>query len=222
VVSIFGRVEVRYDCVWTRACTVFDSANAYGPHAAKLPKRLADARRGGYLGTLWVGDERHYYDVPFEAVNVTPDDSRLRPSGEREPMQFYQTPLGASFFGSNSFGLDGVANTSDDLALLYFEQMLRPHCDRWGMRARPNGSQNGLGRADSLILDPACDYDTTGAAADKPNPFRRGDRNPVTGLNGALALPYRPAPRLDFDSGAPLAAGARGAYYPNPRLQQLL
>ena len=44
-----GRVEVRYDGVWTRSCTMFDSANAYGHRAEKLPNRLIDARRPGRL-----------------------------------------------------------------------------------------------------------------------------------------------------------------------------
>ena len=55
-VNVFGRIEVRYDCVWTRACSIFDSANAYGPHIGRLPKRLSDARRSGWAGTQWNGD----------------------------------------------------------------------------------------------------------------------------------------------------------------------
>jgi hypothetical protein len=100
--------------------------------------------------------------------------------------------------------------------------MLRPHCDQWSVRARPNGSSNGRGGADILLLDPNCDYDVIGAAADKPNPFRPGDVSPLTGNPGSLALPFRPAPELASDSGASLRQGARGVYYPNPRLQQLL
>src|SRR5262245_33053826 len=49
-VDVFARVEVRYDCVWTRACSLFDSANAYGPHIGRLPKRLSDGRRSGWSG----------------------------------------------------------------------------------------------------------------------------------------------------------------------------
>jgi hypothetical protein len=221
-VNVFSRVEVRYDCVWTRACAIFPSANAYGEHIGKLPKRLSDARRSGYQGTLFAGDRRHYYDVPFTDVNTTPDRARLRPSGEREPLAFYQTPIGSPFFGSSSYGLDGIPQTADDPPFLFFERMLRPHCDAWSLRQRPKGDENGAGAADVLLLDPACNYDTIGAAADKPNPFRAGDVNPVTGQPGSLALPYRPAPRLDFDSNAPLRAGARGIYYPNRRLQELL
>jgi hypothetical protein len=228
-INVFGRIEVRYDCVWTRACSFFDSANAYGPHIGRLPKRLSDARRSGFAGTHWNGDTRHYYEVPFEDVNSTPNRARLRPSGSRVPIAFYQTPIGAPFFSSDSYGLDRIPalderfqlQSSDDPTLLYFEQMLRPHCDAWSVRARPMGSQDGRGNADILLLDPACNYDTIGANADKPSPFRTGDVHPVTGARGSGALPYRPAPDYDFDSGAPLDR-ARGAYYPNYRLQQLL
>ena len=221
-VNVFSRVEVRYDCVWTRGCAIFPSVDAYGDRIRKLPKRLSDARRSGYQGTNYMGDIRHYYDVPFTDVNQTPDRARLRPSGERMPLEFFQTTIGAPFFGSSSYGLDGIPQTEDDPPFFYFEQMLRPHCDQWSLRQRPEGDENGAGAADILILDPACNYDTIGAAADKPNPFRAADFNPLIGGGGALALPYRPAPRLDWESRAPLAAGARGIYYPNFRLQQLL
>jgi hypothetical protein len=220
-VNVFGRIEVRYDCVWTRACSMFDSANTYGPHIGRLPKRLSDARRSGYSGNLWTGDTRHYYDVPFTDVNTTPNVERLRPSGSRIPQEFFQTPVGSPFFGSGSYGLDGVPQTADDPPFLFFEQMLRPHCDEWSTRGRNLGSENGRGGLDVLLLDPACNYDNVGAAADKPNPFRAGDVSPLTGQPGALPLPYRPAPRFDHTSGAPLEH-ARGVYYPNYRLQQLL
>jgi hypothetical protein len=228
-IDVFGRVEVRYDCVWTGGCSFFDSANTYGYNAQRLPKRLSDARRSGWSGTQYIGDERHYYDIPFTEISDTPNKERLRPSGSRKPMTFWQSPAGVAFFGSGSYGLDLIGAfddefgpSSDDPTLLYFEKMLRPHCDQWSARARPNGSQNGAGGLDILLLDTNCNYDVIGAAADKPNPFRAGDVNPVTGTAGALALPFRPATELDFDSGAPLRAGARGVYYPNPRLQQLL
>ena len=220
-INVFGRLEVRYDCVWTRGCTMFNSANTYSDHIGKLPKRLSDARRSGYAGTNWTGDTRHYYDVPFTDVNGTPNRERLRPSGEQTAQEFFQTPIGAPFFGSGSYGLDGVPQTADDPPFLFFDQMFRSHCDEWSTRARPNGSQNGRGNLDVLLLDPACNYETIAAAADKPNPFRAGDFSPLTGQGGALPLPYRPAPHFDNTSGAPNEF-ARGVYYPNYRLQQLL
>ena len=89
VISIFGRIEVRYDCVWTGACTMFDSADAYAFSShGKLPKRLIDARRTGYQGTNYIDDRRHYYDIPFEEISSAPDDRRLRPDGVFSSLRF--------------------------------------------------------------------------------------------------------------------------------------
>jgi len=221
VISIFGRVEVRYDCVWTGACTMFDSADAYAfSSKGKLPKRLIDARRTGYQGTSYIGDERHFYDIPFTEVSSAPDDRRLRPDGSRKPMEFWQTPLGRGFFGSLSYGPDGEPLTEDDLGFFYFGDLVEGHCRRWGARARP-GSQDGRSTGSTLLLDPNCDYDSIGANRATPNPFNPNDFNPLIGVKGSAALPYRPAPEFNANSGAPLQY-ARGVYYPNYRLQQLL
>jgi hypothetical protein len=221
VVTLFGRIEVRYDCVWTGGCSVFDSADAYAfSRHGKLPKRLMDARRTGYQGTAAVGDRRHYYGVPFEHVTTAPDERLQDPRGGRAPMEFWQTPLGSAFFGRLSWGADALPQTEDDLAFFYFDDLVTGHCRRWGARARP-GSENGRGVGSTLLLDPACDYDSIGALRDKPNPYNPGDFNPLIGIPGSGALPYRPATELNADTGAPLAH-ARGIYYPNQRLQQLL
>ena len=221
VISLFARVEVRYDCVWTGACTLFDSANAYRfSRFGKLPGRLMDGRRTGYRGTNFIDDTRHYYDVPFEKISDTPDKTRLLPDGQREPMAFWQTPLGKGFFSSLSYGADGLPRTADDLGFFYFGELTRGHCQRWGARARP-GTADGRGAGETLALDPGCAYESIGANAGKPNPFNPSDFNPLIGTNGSAALPYRPAPEFNADSGAPLQY-PRGVYYPNYRLQQLL
>jgi hypothetical protein len=221
VISVFGRIEVRYDCVWTGACTMFDSADAYAfSRHGRLPKRLMDARRTGYQGTSYIGDRRHFYDVPFEFVNAGFDQRLMVPRGDREPMQFWQTPLGNGFFGALSYGADGEPQTADDLGFFYFSELVSGHCQRWGARSRP-GSENGRSEGSTLLLDPNCEYDSIGANRAKPNPFNPGDFNPLIGVNGSAALPYRPAPEFNADSGAPLHH-ARGVYYPNYRLQQLL
>ena len=74
------------------------------------------------------------------------------------------------------------------------------------------------GGQDILLLDPNCNYDTIGAAADKPNPFRAGDVNPVTGTAGALALPFRPATdaRLRLRRVAPRGRARRVLPEPAP------
>jgi hypothetical protein len=72
MVSAYARVEARYDCVWTHACSMFDSANAFGSRSrfGRLPQRLLDGRRSGYTATALnkksgFADKRHYNDVPW-------------------------------------------------------------------------------------------------------------------------------------------------------------
>ncbi len=52
------RLEVRYDCVWCRACGLFRSADACGHRAEHLPERLQNGRRSGCTGTRFTGDRR--------------------------------------------------------------------------------------------------------------------------------------------------------------------
>jgi hypothetical protein len=221
VISLFSRIEVRYDCVWTGGCSMFDSANTYAfSRFGKLPRRLMDSRRTGYQGTNYVGDRRSYYDQPFELVSSGADERRFRPDGSRNPMEFWQTPIGTGFFGALSYGADGLPQTADDLGFFYFEDLVSGHCRRWGARSR-RGPINGTSSGETLMLDPDCEFESIGANRDKPNPFRSSDFNPLINANGSAALPYRPAPEFNADSGAPLQY-ARGVYYPNYRLQQLL
>ena len=58
LVSAFGRIEVRYDCVWTRGCSIFNSADTYGNRARRLPGRLHRGRRTGYTQQAFTGDMR--------------------------------------------------------------------------------------------------------------------------------------------------------------------
>ena len=150
-------------------------------------------------------------------------------------MRAYQTPFLDGFFGGSSYGFDGIpyhmgdetggdegrrVTSRDDPPWTFFHTLLHDDCDRWGARKRA-GTQNGRGDGDTLLLSPNCDYEHNGAAADIANPFRSGDFNPIINSNGSAALPYRPAPIYAADSGAN-EAFARGNWYPNQRLQQLL
>ena len=60
VISAFGRVEVRYDCVWTRGCGIFSSADTYGDRSKRLPERLLRGRSSGYTLAHFNGDQRRY------------------------------------------------------------------------------------------------------------------------------------------------------------------
>src|SRR4030095_1775595 len=60
LLSFFGRVEARYDCVWTRACGMFPSVNAWGDRVEHVPLRMVDAESSGFRGALFVGDQHKY------------------------------------------------------------------------------------------------------------------------------------------------------------------
>ena len=232
LITLFARVEVRYDCVWTQACTLFHSADAYRiGHKRRLPKRLVDGRRTGYQTNNFVGDRRRYYDVPLEAVTTQSDDDRLRPDGSRNAMEFWQTPLGAPFFSALSYGVDGIPGTADDLGPFYFDNFVTPefgaqgpigrnHCNQWGVRSRP-GRIDGRSAGEPLPLNPACKFETIGALRHKPNPFDDEAFNPQIASTGAGELPFRPIPEVPAGNRAPKHL-AQGLWYPNYRLQQLM
>jgi hypothetical protein len=232
LITVFARLEVRYDCVWTQACTIFHAADAYRiGHKRRLPKRLVDGTRTGFSTNNYIGDRRHYYDVPLDQITATAGPDRLRPEGSRNAMEFWQTPLGSPFFSSLSYGLDGIAGTPDDLGPFYFDRFVtfdlgedgnigRNHCNQWGVRNRP-GRADGRSAGDPLPLNPACKFETIGALRDKPNPFSAEEFNPQIGSFGAGELPYRPVPDVAYTAKAPKHL-PQGLSYPNFRLQQLM
>jgi hypothetical protein len=67
VLSGFARLEVRYDCVWTRACGIFPSANAFGDRVAHLPGFKTSGRRTGMSGTAFIGNQTLYASDPSQA-----------------------------------------------------------------------------------------------------------------------------------------------------------
>jgi hypothetical protein len=48
--SFFSRIEVSYDCVWTHACGLFPSANAYGDRTGLVPSYYMTGHRNGFVG----------------------------------------------------------------------------------------------------------------------------------------------------------------------------
>jgi hypothetical protein len=81
LVSAYARVEARYDCVWTHACSMFDSANAFGSRSryGRLPERLVDGKRSGYTATALNSrsgspDTRPFYGVPWFATGCKRND----------------------------------------------------------------------------------------------------------------------------------------------------
>ena len=54
VLSGFVRLEVRYDCVWKRACGIFPSADAFGDRVSHLPGYKTNGHRTGFSGNLFI------------------------------------------------------------------------------------------------------------------------------------------------------------------------
>ncbi|MFP8879091.1 MAG: hypothetical protein VCE43_06335, partial [Myxococcota bacterium] len=55
LLSAYVRLEGRFDCVYSRGCGMFSSANSYGDRARRLPDRLSDGVVKDYGGVVEVG-----------------------------------------------------------------------------------------------------------------------------------------------------------------------
>jgi len=215
LISAFGRVEVRYDCVWTRGCGIFGTADTYGDRARRLPERLLEGRRSGYTLQHYNGDQRRYR----EFTNPSQLSYNLRdiPTPDRKPLTFAYIP-GVSAL-SASKGADGMLGTADDPFPYYTAYMDPKKClfgvhKTWGSDDL-NGQQN-------LPHTPGCEIIPNAPMADKANPLRAGDLNPLTGTGGSGALPLRPAPLLDFGPRKGRGEVAQGVWLPNYKVAEML
>jgi hypothetical protein len=247
VVSVFSRVEARYDCVWTHACTLFDSAATYGHRARKLPKRLIDGERTGFNGTMATGNTNHFY-TPIVGLGSLPPREL-----SRKPLRVFQNPAYTQQFGIP--GLDQLLGSPDDPARFVMSRF-----DDCTYGAQATGAPtNGKGVRTLLLGIDGCDVEALGSLRGVPNPFRglgspnppgttartldgrvvqvpEGDFNPVlfdpssdpndpadvAEALGTNSLPYRPAPvYASADPNAPKAE-AQGLFYPNEGLADLM
>jgi hypothetical protein len=231
LVSAYARMEARYDCVWSRACHVFPSANTYGDRTRHLPKRLSDSRRTGYDDNQFTGHVRKLHDIPIDRLayrfGVPPEGPVT--FDPRNTMKIWNAPSIDTLFGVA--GSDQVLGTSDDPAPFILSRFL----DYEFASRKVRGTVHGVG---TQVLGPWLPknfVDPTGPLADKPNPFSALDPNPVVlgpGPDmmpgtaddpvGANALPYRPAPLVAAGVTPVDQQFARGIYYPNSGLARLI
>ncbi|MCP5057269.1 MAG: hypothetical protein GY937_11160 [bacterium] len=120
-ISVFTRIEARYDCVWTRACGLFPSVNAYGDGAKRYPKRVLNGRRFGYIGSVYTGDTRRWRADPIETFSYAFKD---RPEESRVPLGIEHTESFWTLFTSP--GADQVLGTEDDPSPFYFGRYFQP------------------------------------------------------------------------------------------------
>jgi hypothetical protein len=92
VLSGFIRLEARYDCVWTRACGMVSSADAWGNRARRLPEYRVTGHRSGMSGAAFIGDltsgpfNRRSDLDPYTKVRPWPVvDKRCDPNGRLTP-----------------------------------------------------------------------------------------------------------------------------------------
>ena len=241
LLSFFGRVEARYDCVWTRACGIFPAVNSWGDRSVHLPLRMTDARRSGFQGSVFVGPTTRYagtelvpeLDGRTVAVGVPQYAATPEPANEHRPLSFGQLHRIDGLF--EVAGFDEQYGTADDPAPFAFAEILsRCHFGSRELR----GGDNGHGVQIMGPIEPGCPVRTFGRLADLPNPFSSLDLDPVLfGRDripntpddasaplppvGTAELPFRPAPTIAAAGGGP-ANLARGIYYPSPALRNAL
>ena len=219
-ISAYSRIEVRYDCVWTRACGIFPSADVYGDRAGKQPQRLDDARRTGYqAGSIFTGDVRGRAGVPLDELGFTPGNNNHR----REIGRIFNVDGLDGFF--NIAGPDGDINrTADNPAFYTFANYL----DYTFNLKKIRGNTNGNGTENLGPWAPQDKIIALRGLADRANPFSPLDIYPISGAPGSFEFPYRPSP-TDFSPNNRAAFShdlpgwqPRGLFLPNPALQNLI
>jgi hypothetical protein len=217
IVNAYTRVEVRYDCVWTQACGMFPSAHAFGNNPTKLPKRLNSGRRTGQVWNAFDEDTRYYRGEEPELFSIRYRDM---PPGSRRPYNLDSAPAFGLFFKSP--GVDNIVGTDDDPAPFVFSRYFEGRGGKCQISSRQvDGPTNGSITQILGFVDPDCDIKSLAAIHDKPNPFRSGDFNPITGVGGAYPLPFRPAPPTGYMEDAPEWV-AKGNWIPRAELARRL
>ena len=219
LIHAYTRVEVRYDCIWTRGCGIFPQADVYGDRAETLPGRYSDGQKTGLTGAVFTGDTRRLHVIPVDELGFPFKDDPV--PDRRLPAFLWNVPRVDTLFGVP--GSDGVLGTADDPAFFVFQRFLRPGREyRFGLR-----EVKGTDDSTIQVLGPWLPrnhIDSLAYLSDRPNPFNPLDFNPIAGAGGSFgsgALPYRPAPELP-DGVIGRSPLARGLYIPNEAVAHVI
>ena len=237
VLSAFVRLEARYDCVWSRACGMFPSADAWGTKAQNLPDYRTSGRRSGLSGAAFIGDlnsgpfnRRNDLDRYHRVRPIPTPDNRVTVGGQplvnpiiafqadrdrSRPARIDQIPGFSGLFvvrGPNAIFERG----GDDPAYFYFSEQLK--C-KFGVRHVPGG-ENGIGFQIIGPLNANCDVDNIGALRGRPNPFLPEDLSPITGEGGSGELPARVAAQFAQGTGNSGRLASQGVFYPSAGFQR--
>ena len=234
--------EVRYDCVWTRACGFSPSVDVYGNRSERLPSRLSNGEDPRLAG-------QYSYTGRTE----------LQPKRELQTYQSYPNNIGTSVGGPGGVPVPVTATTAlvpvgpriDTLTNTYrstneaapynpllttrvalFNTISGQFVDylpgryvfqnflNYGYALRNiRGTNNGIS-TQGMPWDPKDNVDPQGTLADRVNPFRTGDINPISGIAGS-SLPYVPGTNFG-PLGAPNSWTANGLFIPSKPYQAYL
>ena len=221
-IGAYVRGEARYDCIWKRGCGMFRSVDLVGDRARRLPVRMSNARRDGFIGVIepeGYADERPRIAIPLGQNGSVygPGGLDLPVTDQRTLGRMWNVPgIGELFFAGR--GPDLVFATADDPGLYIMQDFLDY---RFGLR-RTRGVVGGNG---TQVLGPYRPKDKVpreGALRDRANPLRAGDVQPVLGLAGQGELPFRVAPQFAFDDASAPRDVARGLFYPSAAFAPLI
>jgi hypothetical protein len=235
IMSAYARLEFRFDCVYDRACHIFPAVNSFGDRTRHLPKRLSDSRRTGFTDNQFTGHVRKRHGIPFDRLGIQygvplVDTDGVGPAydnpygapviyNDRNTMRIWNVPGIDTLFGVA--GMDGELGTPDDPAAFVLSNFL----DFEFASRKVRGSVNNVGTQTLGPWLPKNFVDPTGALADKPNPFSPMDENAVVlgpGSFGGNAREYRPAPLIPAGKNPVDQQFARGIYYPNKGVANLI
>jgi Protein of unknown function (DUF1302) len=212
LLQVYVRAEARYDCIWTRACSLFPSVNTYGDRAERLPLRVLDAHRPGLTGSLHNGDRRRYAELDREIEGLNNRDKSLQDynasddlvdplPGPRDPLSYAQIP-GLEIAFANSYGPGRIRVLNGSSLQItskprQFEQFGTFPTDDPGRvyyanelsdclfaAIRRPGGENGQISNPLAPWNPGCQINAIGAQRDQPNPFREGEFLPVLNQAG--------------------------------------
>ena len=93
LLSAFVRLEVRYDCVYSQGCGMFDSINAYGDDAQSLPRRLSNGDEEYTAGELFIREGDRLSGATTDPVRLD-GLSGFRLISETEGQTLYTTTEG--------------------------------------------------------------------------------------------------------------------------------
>jgi len=207
-VTGFIRAEVRYDCVWTRACGLSHSTDVFGDRSEFLPQRLSQSLDPGFSGTTRATDPA--FRQPFGRIateQVYPaDPANMLPNQVVVPFRGFNVVPSIDTL----YGVRAIVNGVDYFPALYTFQRF----NSYGFALRNIRGTEDLFGTQVMPWDPKDDIDPFSTLRDRVNPFNPNERNPETGLAGATNLPYRPAPNFLANQGPD--DQAQGIYYPSP------